>query len=107
MAANNVVTVEVERVERKTIEPAVVPYLYRVLWSLAVHGPLTAAEIAEEHNMPLTVRDYQKWTGTDVANRLRGMQKRGIVERNQGGFWSLTEQGRAWMQMAVPYGAKP
>lgn len=73
------------------------PYLYELLWNIAIHGPLTAGELADDHNRPTTVRDYEKWTPQETVNRLRTPQRLGLVEHDADGFWLLTAAGRKWM----------
>jgi hypothetical protein len=73
------------------------PYLYEVIWNVAIHGPLTAGEIADDHNRPRSVQDWQKWTPQQTANRLRTLQRLGLMERDDDGFWSLTPTGRTWI----------
>jgi predicted transcriptional regulator len=81
--------------DRTRIEPAVSPYLYDVLWNVAVHGPLTAQEIAEDHNRP--VHTLVIWTAQAAANRLRALIRLGLLARDEDGFYLLTDKGRRWM----------
>jgi hypothetical protein len=76
--------------------PLVPPYLYETLWHLGYDGPMTSAEIADQHNLPLSMPDYMRWSGRDVANRLRSMAKKGIVALEDG-RWGLTAAGCRWM----------
>ena len=79
----------------KATARVVAPYLYELLWNIALHGPLTASEIADDHNRPFTA--FDKWTPQQAANRLRSVQRLGLVERDDDGFWLLTPMGRTWM----------
>lgn len=72
------------------------PYLYKVVWSIAIHGPLTASEIADEHNLP-EQSVYFIWTPQTTANRMRSLIKLGLIERDPDGFYVLTEYGRGWV----------
>lgn len=84
---------------REPLTPSVAPYLYEVLWNIATSGPLRASEIADDHNRPVSVPDWQKWTAQGAALRLRPLQKLGIVHRDDDGFWLLTEAGRSWLRL--------
>lgn len=75
------------------------PYLYEVLWSIAHNGPLTAQEIADDHNRPLSVSVY--WASQTAANRLRGVIRLGLLERDPDGFYLLTNEGRAWITVGA------
>lgn len=77
------------------------PYLYEVLWRLALEGPLLAAEIAADHNRSSSTRHYARWTPSDAANKLRGPVRLGLVERDKDGFWMLTRAGRTWMTTGI------
>lgn len=81
----------------KATARVVPPYLYEVIWNIAVHGPLTAGEIADDHNRPVSVPDWQRWTPQQAANRLRTLHRLGLVERDEDGFWLLTITGRKWI----------
>lgn len=73
------------------------PYVYEVLWNIAMHGPLTAGEIADDHNRPMPVAEWAKWTPQGAASRLRSAKRLGLVERDGDGFWMLSEAGRTWI----------
>jgi hypothetical protein len=73
------------------------PYLYRVVWSIALHGPITAAGVADDHNRPLTTAVDMYWTPQSAANRMRSLVGLGLVERDADGFYLLTPRGRRWI----------
>jgi hypothetical protein len=58
---------------------------------------MLAQELADDHNRPTSVPEWNRWTGRDVANRLRRVVKAGLVEREEAGFWMLTARGRDGM----------
>jgi hypothetical protein len=71
------------------------PYLYKVVWSIALHGPVTAAGVADDHNRPKSIDTY--WTPQAAANRMRSLVRLGLVERDADGFYLLTQRGRRWI----------
>lgn len=73
------------------------PYLYEVMWNIALHGPLTAAEIADDRNRPKTREEWLHWTPQQAANRMRTLIKLGLIERDEDRFYLLTPGGRRWM----------
>jgi hypothetical protein len=73
------------------------PYLYEVLWGMALNGPTTAMEIASARNRPADRKSWQRWTSQQAANRMRTVVKLGLVERSKEGIYSLTPFGREWM----------
>lgn len=73
------------------------PHLYWVLWRIALDGPLTSQEIAEDHNRPRSVQPSEYWSAQATSNRLRSLVRLGLIERDSRGFWLLTRQGRTWM----------
>lgn len=85
----------------KATARVVPPYLYKVLWELAQSGPLTAGEIAENRNRPISVQEWEQWTPQQAANRLRSVQKLGLVERDKNGFWLLSRAGRTWITVGA------
>lgn len=72
------------------------PYLYRAVWSIAVHGPLTASEIAEDVNRREAIQ-YLHWTPQQAANRMRILARLGLIMRDGDGFYLLTPAGRTWI----------
>jgi hypothetical protein len=66
-----------------------------------MHGPLTASEIAEDHNRPTTTPSYMHWTPQSAAARLRTAQRLNLVERDNDGFWLLTVTGRQWITVGA------
>lgn len=73
------------------------PSLYEVVWNVALHGPLTAQEIAEHRNLPTHMHDYNRWTPQQAANRMRTLIRLGLFERDENGFYLLTPAGRRWV----------
>lgn len=72
------------------------PYLYRTVWNIAMHGPLVASEIADDHNRGED-SVYFRWTAQQAANRMRTLARLGLVERDEDGFYLLTPDGRRWI----------
>lgn len=78
----------------------IMPFLFDVLWSLAeeVEGPSSSAEIAERYNRRKRASYVDAWTPSSVSNKLRGLQRRGLIDRESSGVWFLTEAGDRWVR---------
>lgn len=82
-----------------TTSPALAPWQYEILWWLAVYGPLTAGEIAAEHNRPRSTPAYFKWTSQGAAARLRSLVRLGLIVRRDDAIYDLTDRGAAWLRL--------
>ncbi len=72
------------------------PFEFEILWRLKKEEPLAASELAEDLSRPLHAFPR---TGPGVANQLRGLRKRGLVEADGGSpaIYRLSARGEEYV----------